>query len=531
MTFTPTPEQQAIIDTIRDEPTTSLMVKALAGSSKTTTITMASHVIGTSPCLAVAFNKRIAEELADKLPAEFHSKTLNALGMAAWRNGSGVSNIQVDADKLFKITKALVGKTSAEQKVQHYTFSAAKAEPVDGADDFTESLTLARAAKSAGLVPKGAPMMKTGLVPDTDEQWEELAFAKGFHATKTTVGFARKIVLESIKQAYSGIIDFDDQIYMSVLFGGKFPQYHTVIVDEAQDLSPLNHRMVLAMARTRLIVVGDPFQAIYAFRGADSSSMDNLKTLVEAKFGAPMKVLGLTYSFRAPRIISSRQRSHVPDFKSWETCVEGTLEQWPKPGVERVRTWNLSSIPEVGAILCRNNAPLMKVGFALIKQRRRVKILGRDIGASLAGLLGKITNKNNLPVANVYRLVDAWQIKELEKAGDAESKRDVILDRAECLFVLLEASGAATSHEAQDFIKDLFADKAEGLVLSSGHRSKGLEWNWVMHLDPWRVPSKFATPGTSAYEQELNLKYVIETRTKSTLVLASVGDCEEIGEH
>jgi hypothetical protein len=44
-----------------------------------------------------------------------------------------------------------------------------------------------------------------------------------------------------------------------------------------------------------------------------------------------------------------------------------------------------------------------------------------------------------------------------------------------------------------------------------------------VHLDPWRIPSRYAkTP--AEIEQEHNLQYVLETRTKHTLILANVKD-------
>jgi len=122
---------------------------------------------------------------------------------------------------------------------------------------------------------------------------------------------------------------------------------------------------------------------------------------------------------------------------------------------------------------------------------------------------------------------------------DSESKQDVIYDRFDSLHVMLEANdeGKATNLDVEKFIRDLFTDRPGEtmLELASGHRAKGLEKDWVLHLDPWRCPSKWAlkadrkgNPGPLL--QELNLKYVIETRTKGTLVEANLDDCLELGE-
>ncbi len=52
-----------------------------------------------------------------------------------------------------------------------------------------------------------------------------------------------------------------------------------VIVDEAQDLNSIRRVILgnLLKDNGRLIAVGDPFQAVYGFTGADSNSMNKLR--------------------------------------------------------------------------------------------------------------------------------------------------------------------------------------------------------------------------------------------------------------
>ena len=61
----PTLEQQHIIDAAKSPA--SLMVNALAGTGKTTTLTMLAAALPKEPSLALAFNKKIKEELDDLL--------------------------------------------------------------------------------------------------------------------------------------------------------------------------------------------------------------------------------------------------------------------------------------------------------------------------------------------------------------------------------------------------------------------------------------------------------------------------------
>jgi DNA helicase-2/ATP-dependent DNA helicase PcrA len=67
--------------------------------------------------------------------------------------------------------------------------------------------------------------------------------------------------------------------------------------------------------------------------------------------------------------------------------------------------------------------------------------------------------------------------------------------------------------------------KKDGHIqLLSIHKAKGLEFDTVFHLDPWRIPSRFIKEGTEEYEQELNCRYVCETRFKKELYLINTKD-------
>jgi len=86
--------------------------------------------------------------------------------------------------------------------------------------------------------------------------------------------------------------------------------------------------------------------------------------------------------------------------------------------------------------------------------------------------------------------------------------------------------------EARRTLETMFSKDNLRITLSTGHKAKGLEWPTVIHLDPWRVPSKFAKSAKAngnpiPMEQDLNLRYVIETRAQEKLILASLEDFQE----
>jgi superfamily I DNA/RNA helicase len=77
------------------------------------------------------------------------------------------------------------------------------------------------------------------------------------------------------------------------------------------------------------------------------------------------------------------------------------------------------------------------------------------------------------------------------------------------------------------------AGGASSVTLSSIHRAKGLEWDCVMLLDGWRIEPVWLRrraieqpdgQAPAQLAQERNLRYVAETRTRHTLVLANLED-------
>lgn len=508
--ISPTPEQEAIVSAAGGPD--SLMVRAYAGAAKTTTLQLAAPQVKV-PALALAFNRKIAEELKPRLPGQFVVRTLNGLGHQAWaRSIPGQVSVKLDDRKLGK----LVTQIASERRV----------ELANGQWDSLRQLV--SGAMQAGLVPKDAGHP---LVADTPEAWEDIA--SGLWIDKADAGLlidlARDVLEESNRLARQGLISFDDQVYCPVVLGGAWPQFPVLFVDEAQDLSPLNHAMIRLASRpdAKLVVVGDPRQAIYAFRGADSKSMDTLGGLRPEWVRLP-----LATTFRCPKAIVARQQEHAPGFKAWHTNIEGRVERFP---TAEVGGWNWQRLAGLGAgpaVLCRTNAPLMSLAFKLIRRGIGPVMLGRDIGKGLIGLTKKIAARDDTSAESVMAGLRDWQDREesLARANQApDSKLESIADRAECIRAVLEGSGCRDAGELRAMLARLFEKVSGQVTLSSIHRAKGLEWPVVMHLDPWRIPSKSAKAAAargdpSGLEQEYNLQYVAETRTKDILVLANLED-------
>jgi superfamily I DNA/RNA helicase len=479
MALTPTPEQSAIIEAARSIKD-SILISALAGAAKTSTLEMICQALPVQPILCLAFNRRIAEEMKSRLPGHVSVKTMNALGHSIWA-AACAKRLVVNTRKSYEILKGKVDALPRSARLEAY-------------DTFSETLKAIGQAKVQGYVPEGRFQNVRRLI-------QRAKFFASFDEEIEQPELVDEVLTDSIRLAYEGQIDFDDQIYMPTLFGGTFPRFPLVMVDEAQDLSALNHEMLKKLVTSRLIAVGDPFQSIYGFRGAVSNGMDSLRLRHE------MTEMILSTSFRCPRAIVARARSRAPHmtYPSW--AIEGAIHAPTE--------WTSASIPEGAAIICRNNAPLYRMGFNLIRAGRGVSIVGSDIGPSLVKVLKKLGPETMLQ-AEVFAAIDQWEAERGRKAKSKES----VADRAECLRVFAE-HGASLS-AAIAYAEHLF--KSQGTIqLLSGHKSKGLEYDVVYHLDPWRIPSKWAV-GPEALEQEKNLNYVITTRAKKELWLVNAED-------
>lgn len=523
--FKPTEEQEAVVNAVRHSRE-SVLIRAYAGAAKTTTLTLAAQAIRI-PGLALAFNRHIKAELAKKFPANFVVQTMNGLGMQSLGRALPGTTLRVDDKKLGR----LVSEVAREFKV----------ELAD--DQWGQVRQLVSMAQASGLVPDRFNNGRDALQDDSPDWWLEAADELFLEedSRDMLLELAHEVLERDIEEALRGTISFDDQVYVSCCIAGKFPQFPLLMVDEAQDLSPLNHAMVQKSVRPdgRLIVCGDPRQAIYGFRGADYTSIDKLKALRRDWIELP-----LTQTFRCSKAVVARQQDHAPGFRAAEANAEGLFLKLPQAGGEATfetdsAGWSWSDVeqhvPRSGsaAVLCRNNAPLLSLAFKLLRRRIPVVMLGRDIGQGLVALVKKVASQGDLPIASFAELLAAWKEKEiaLATANGREEKIDGIVDKVECLEAVMSYVEVKDVASLKREITALFSRETGQVTLSSIHKAKGLEWDVVLLLDPWRIPSKqarreAAKGNEGPLQQEWNLKYVAETRSKNVLIHASVEDFE-----
>lgn len=288
--FEPSPQQQSIFDELAkglefcDMPFFNIIVDAKAGSGKTTTIVEGMRYIpreGLVPPRVVflAFNKSIADTLSRKCPAGVVCSTFHSLGFRALK-GSGVvpPSVKVDGNKARKLVwNAVNDREDPDTRNICRLVSMAKTVPVD-----------------VGEIDFDAVCYHHDLLLERKER----AF-----------NIVRMVVDATLQDTTT--IDFDDMLYMPVMYNISFDHYNYVFVDEAQDTNGIQVEILsrLLAPRSRLIAVGDPHQAIYGFRGADADAMTRMAERFQCK------TFPLSVSYRCPKAVVREAQRYLGNLK------------------------------------------------------------------------------------------------------------------------------------------------------------------------------------------------------------------------
>lgn len=445
------------------------VVSAVAGSGKTTTIVEAlKHIPSGCSTLFVAFNKSIAEELKKRAPSGVEVSTLHSYGLRTITNSLG--RLRIDAKRVDDMVRAIHGD-------DYKTFDLRR--------DLAKTVSLAKGALASDEADIDAIIDAFGI--ESAKNGSRDAFVKD----------VLKILLQCTEVEADGRIDFDDMVWLPVVLNLKQKKFDRVFVDETQDLNPSQIEMTMRAVKPngRICAVGDPRQAIYGFRGADSAAVDN----VVKRLGA--NVLPLSVCYRCAKSVIQVAKEVVPAIE-WAPNAEDGL-------VSDATVQEMKQGAGAGDfILSRTNAPLISLCMYFIKEGRPANIQGRDVGASIAAFVKKSKAKN---IEALRDYVEDWRDKECVRLAAKHRDTQAVEDRAECILAL--SDGASSVDDVVERIGLLFADKDDlsRITLSTTHKAKGLERDRV-----WLLESTYRRrPGA----EEENLYYVAVTRARKTLFL------------
>lgn len=470
--FIPSQYQWNIFAAVRDGQG-HYVIEAVAGSGKTTTIVTATQL--TNPTDRVgfcAFTVRVVDVLRDKVPPHVAGNvaTLNSLGNSNIRNTW--RNVQFDKDKLKKI------------------LAGYQANGYDGA-----VIRLVSLCKANLLEPTPTNLDYIADRWDIDIPEEE---------QKSIYWLAQIVYQDSIDQR--DVIDYDDQIYFPAIGAVGCKQFDVLFIDEVQDLNKAQIAMVLRSIKAggRIIGVGDRWQSIFGFRGADTDAIPNVIKATSAT------TLPLSICYRCPSSHVALAQQLVPEIEAREDAPEGIIENLDR--------WKLTEhVKPNDLVICRCNAPLVRPAMHLISNSIKAIILGRDIGQGLMALLRKVQKQSHTwdlldTILALGRYVD-HEAAKLYAAGKG-MKAQSLQDRADTIEALAEDCNSFSDLAAKT--AQVFSDDQQGVTFSTVHRAKGTEAARVSILAPELMPHPKASRPWEI-QQERNIKYVALTRAKEEL--------------
>lgn len=462
----------------------NIFIKASAGAGKTFTLCKIADTIPKhKKCIFLAFNKSIAEELRERLPYNIEVSTIHAKAYGILRQNIKM-NTELSEYKNFGYCRFTVKRKFQDKKKENAHF-------------FTISNAIS--------------FLKSNNLRPTNENIKSICDSYGLDLNKDHVEDV-KAVFNKIEMTEKNLnkpnpikIDYTDMLYLCVnkVDNNLYPKYDYVMVDEVQDLSELQQKIVLNLVKQdgRLIAVGDDKQAINQFNGS------SLKTFEVFQNRPNTKIFTLPVTYRCARKIVELANEIFPD---QTVCKEGAEEGSVKQGDFRdAQTGDM--------IICRNNKPLILVWLELIKLGKKSNIMGKDFGTSLKNLVSKLNNVRDIAVLLENKAKD---LKELGIGNPYNSNAyQALKEKTEIIEILYYNFGSFL--EVEKKIEEIFSNTVKGITLATIHKSKGLEADRVYILNWELIPSKYAITEEQLYSEKC-LQYVAVTRPKKELIFTNI---------
>lgn len=474
----PSKFQKAIYKIVEQEDC-NLMISAVAGSGKTTTLIECLKIIPPrSSAGFLAFNNSIVDELKKRVKRkDVHITTIHSL---CWRALMKQNNFKCELkpNKSIKYINIICKKNkipSERNKWFLYVFS------------------------------KMLDLMRQNLL-FSKEEIMDLADRHSF-----SIGEDEAIMLmDTLSLMNSNYKDFDftDMIYRCILDNVRLPKFDFVFVDESQDLSRLQQSVVrrIKSRKGRMIAVGDPNQAIYGFAGADVGSYFRMKELFPNTVELPLSV---NYRCGIRIIVEARK-------------INNKIIAYKGNKKGEVRNGLVNEIKGTDWVLCRNVKPLVLTNLYLLSKGIKSFVKGSDIGVGLVAIVNRAgTTTTSSVISSFKSSVERERLKLIKKGvknPDNTEKIEMMKQKLDILTVLSE--GVSTTKQLNEKIRGIFKEKGVGVCLSTIHKSKGLENDTIFFLCPELIPSKFAEQPWE-FQQEKNLEYVAITRAKLKLIYIS----------
>lgn len=437
-----------------------ILIKAFAGSGKTTTLVEFARRRPSSKFIYLAFNNSVVESAKYKFPKNVKVSTLH--GIAYKEFGS------IYSEKLEKPFKALT--------VLNY-------------------LGLSRSSKSHIELSR---LIVEIINNYTNSSYEKIEDAIPYHDK-----FTRQELLDYVEIIWFAMLDNTNDFpcthdtYLK-LYQLSEPDFHYdyILFDEAQDANPVIVDLIMkqmSKGKSKLVVVGDTHQAIYGFRNA-INSLDKFSHRDEFHLSKSFR-FGSNIAYAANAILKALKGEQIT--LTGSSVKDMIVDKFDKD--------------ERFTIISRTNAALFLRAIQAVDSNKKIhfitgfnkynfyKIL--DVDHLYYGRLNKIKDlhiKEYENYQNFSMLADHTQDKEMMFLKEIVNKHH---GKIESLFERIKSN----------IVDDM---RMADIILTTAHKSKGLEFDNVFLCNDFAIfiNDKGEINLRSWKEEEINILYVAATR-------------------
>lgn len=458
----PTQEQIEIVEAVKSG--VDVIVQALSGSGKTSTLYLAANAISNKKILYLAFNKAIVEEATSKMPSNVECRTIHSV---AYRNSD----------------KEILKKLTYSQNDNKHLSSMLSLKGFNVFDSKNKETIYISPFRLIGWVNRTVQHYMQSDKDNIslyhvyiDPDYEHLAN----NVIKDAI-FKAACKLWKMYIDTSNTLRIPHDVYLKLFaLSGIDVGYDVVLVDESQDVSPVMLSILRSQKSSQKVYVGDKHQKIYSFTG----SID-----IAAKVTA--KTLYLSKSFRFGQLLADEANVILDKLKN-EVPLKGTED-----------TFTFDEV-KPNAIICRTNSGVLS--RYIIESDSKMKInISCDTASILhfAECLIELDEKGK----TIHKYLNGFKSSEQFYSWLKKTDEDLDLDLLQLASICRKNHPASIIHVLSDHRQHSKPD----LVITTAHKSKGLEWDNV------ELGGDFPDPYYNENDEEKRLFYVAMTRAKSNL--------------
>ncbi|CAI0963171.1 UvrD-helicase domain-containing protein [Serratia quinivorans] len=460
MSYSDTPEQTAVIGWSGHR----LVVRAFAGTGKTSTLVRYALANPNNRMLYLAYNRAVRDEAEQKFPFNVECKTSHQL---AWPNfGRHYQTRLTGSLRITDVARLLNTRHWPLARTTIMTFNA--------------------------FLCSGDHELGPQHLPDEDD--------RSGVSTERILAASQLLWRESARQ--DGMFPVTHDVYLK-LYQLSNPdlskRWQTLLFDEAQDANPVTQSLVLAQ-HCNVVLVGDRHQQIYRFRGAENAL--DAPALVDAER------LNLTHSFRfGPAVASVANMLLAREGETLPVVGDGGKDSVVTCLPQECRGEHVT-------VLSRTVAGVIGAALDANLAGRKVFWVGGIAGYKTEELEDLYWFSADMPermrspvLSREYRDFDEFE-SVAKATKDPEMNQGLRL--LEQYFPLPQRLQVMREHAVTD-------ESAAQVTVSTAHRSKGLEWPVVVLNEDFVDITDPLLPEDERTD-ETNLLYVAVTRARKTLV-------------